>query len=295
MRVTSNALFDAYIKDINRQYSSLFKVQRELATGKKLASPSDDPTRVGKLLDSKSFLSRLGQYERNIESGVSYLGVSENALSDANDLISRLKELAVLNATDTANPDMRKAAGIEAASLFEGIRKLANTSFEGGYIFAGNKRSTEPFDSAGAYNGDTGERVININTNSSMTLGINGGKVFKGLGIPGGVDIFKTIKDMITALNANDGAGIAASITGLESASSQISYTIADIGGRNLRLTGTSKTITSFKLELRTSISNIEDADITKVISELQLGNVALNAAMSSSAKVLNQSILSYL
>jgi len=295
VRVTKNILFQTYIRDINRQYNSLFKTQQELVTGKKLSTPSDDPTRVGNLLDSKSLLSRLGQYERNIDSGISYLGVSENALSDSNDIITRLKELAVLNATDTANPDMRKSAAIEAKSLFDGLRTLANTSFEGGYIFAGNKRLTSPFDSAGLYNGDTGERVININTNSSMTLGINGGKVFKGVGVSGGVDIFQAVTDMITALNANDASGIASSITSLEAASSQISNSIADVGGRNLRLTGTAGTITSFKLDLNISISGIEDADITKVISELQVGNTALSAAMNSSARVFEQSILDFL
>jgi len=295
VRVTTNILFETYIRDINRQYGSLFKTQRELTTGKKLSSPSDDPTRVGKLLDSKSFLSRLEQYERNIDSGVSYLGVSENALSDSNDLISRLKELAVLNATDTANPEMRKTAAIEAKSLFDGLRALANTSFEGGYIFAGNKRSNPPFDATGVYQGDTGERVININTNSSMTLGINGGKVFKGVGLTGGVDMFKVVTDLVTALNANDTAAIAASITSLESASTQVSNAIADVGGKNLKLTGTSKTITSFKLDLKISISGIEDSDITKVISELQLGNLALQAAMKSSAMISQQSLLNFL
>jgi len=293
VRVTNNILFETYIRDINRQYRSIFKSQRELTTGKKLSRPSDDPARVGQLLDSRSLLARLDQYQRNIDSGVSYLGVVENALSDSNDIISRLKELAVLNATDTANKDMRKAAGIEAKSLFDGLRTLANTSFEGGYVFAGNKRDTAPFDPAGLYNGDAGERVININTNSSMTLGVNGGKVFKGSG--GGVDIFQAVTDMITALNADDAAGIASSITALDSASAQISNSIADVGGRSLRLTGTAGTISSFKLDLKVSISSIEDADITKVISELQLGNTALDAALKSSARVFRQSILDFL
>ncbi|MFQ5427622.1 MAG: flagellar hook-associated protein FlgL [Thermodesulfobacteriota bacterium] len=293
MRVTTNILYDTYIRDINRQYQSLFKTQRELATGKKISTPSDDPARVGKLLDSKSLLSRLDQYERNVDSGVSYLGVAENALSDATDILSRLKELAVLNATDTANQDMRKVAAIEAGSLFEGLRSLGNTSFEGGYIFAGNKTDAPPFDASGLYTGDSGERVININANSSMTLGINGEKVFKGAG--GGVDVFQIVTDMITALNANDAAGIASSITSLESASIQISNTTAEVGGRNLRLSSTRESLTQFKLDLKISISTIEDADITTVISELQLGNMALNAAMSSSAKIFSQSLLHFL
>ncbi|MFQ5480456.1 MAG: flagellar hook-associated protein FlgL, partial [Thermodesulfobacteriota bacterium] len=227
VRVTTNILYETYIKDINRQYQSLFKTQRELATGKKLATSSDDPARVGKLLDSKSFLSRLDQYERNVDSGVSYLGVAENALSEGTDILSRLKELAVLNATDTATQDMRKVAAIEAKNLFEGLRSLGNTSFEGGYVFAGNKTDTQPFDSAGIYKGDAGERVININANSSMTLGINGDKVFKGAG--GGVDIFQIVTDMITALNGNNAAGIASSITTLETASTQLSNATAGV------------------------------------------------------------------
>jgi len=293
VRVTSNILFRSYMNDITRQYQALFKTQSQLSTGKKLSTPSDDPARVGKLLDSKSFLSRLTQYERNIGSGQSYLGVAENALSESNGILGRLKELAVLNATETANPESRKAASTEARSLFGSLVTLADTSFEGGHIFAGNKTDTPPFDSTGAYNGDSGERVININNQSSMTLGMNGGKVFKGTG--GGVDVFQIVSDMITALDANDTAGIRASITSLETASTQISNAISDVGGRTLRLKSAADAISRFKLDLRISISNMEDADITKVISELQLGNTALQAAMNSSAKILRQSILDFL
>ncbi len=293
MRVTTNILYDTYIKDINRQYRSIFKTQRKLTTGKKISTPSDDPARVGKLLDSKSFLSRLEQYERNVDSGVSYLGVAENAFSDATNILSRLKELAVLNATDTANTDQRNAAAIEVQSLFEELRAIGNTSFEGGYIFSGNKTDTPPFDALGLYNGDSGERVININSNSSMTLGVNGDKAFKGVG--GGVDIFTIVSNLKTALNADNSAGITSAITSLESASTQISNLTADVGGRNLRLSTTSESLSRFKLDLKISISGIEDADIAKVISDLQLGNVALQAAMSSSAKILTQSLLSFI
>jgi flagellar hook-associated protein 3 FlgL len=293
VRVTRNILFRTYIGDITRQYRSIFKSQRQLSTGKKLSTPSDDPARVGKLLDSKSFLSKLSQYERNIDSGLSYLGITENALSGTNDILSRLKELAVLNSTDTANPEMRKAAAIDAGSLLESLVTLADTSFEGGYVFSGNKVDTPPFDSTGTYSGDTAERVININTRSSMTLGMNGGKIFKGTG--GGVDVFKIVQDLITALNGNDTASIMSSITSLETASTQISNAISDVGGRTLRLQSAQDVISKFKLDLKIDISNTEDADITKVISDLQLGNVALQAAMNSSAKVLRQSILDFL
>ncbi len=157
----------------------------------------------------------------------------------------------------------------------------------------GNRTATPPVDATGAYTGDTGERTININTRRSMTLGINGGRVFKGTG--GGVDIFKVVSDLITALNANDTASISASIDSLDTASTQVSNAISDVGGRVLRLRSAGDTISKFKLDLRISISKTEDADITKVISDLQLGNIALNAAMSSSARILNQSILDFL
>jgi len=293
VRVTRNILFRTYIDDITRQYRSIFKTQRQLSTGKKLSTPSDDPARVGNLLDSKSLLTRLGQYERNIDSGLSYLGIAENALSGSNDILTRLKELAVLNATDTANPEMTKAAATEAESLLQSLVTLADTSFEGGFIFSGNKVDTPPFDSTGHYSGDSGERVININTRSSMTLGLNGGKVFKGTG--GGVDIFDVVNGLITALNGNDRQAISSSISALDTASSQISRAISEIGGRTLRLKSARDAISEFGVDIRIGISNTEDADIPRVISDLQLGNVALEAAMNSSARILRQSILDFL
>jgi flagellar hook-associated protein 3 FlgL len=126
-----------------------------------------------------------------------------------------------------------------------------------------------------------------------MTIGINGGEVFKGVG--GGIDVFQAVTDLITALNADDTTNIQAAVGTLDTSFSQISDAVADIGGKVFRINAVSSNLSDIELRTRIYISKIEDVDIAEAISKLQIGQVALDAALLSAGKVFSVSIFNYL
>lgn len=293
MRITQHITYNTYINDLMRKQESIYDLHRQLSTGKRVNTPSDDPVKTDDILSTKSLISDIGQYERNIDDGLSYLSIVEQSLDSAKDVITTLQEHAVTQASGTNDAQTRANTAVVVNNLFKQLVSLSNTAYDNKYVFAGYKVETEAFDSAGVFQGDSSKRSIRTGANTTVEVGVNGGEVFSGS--LGGVDIFQIIADFETALNANDTTGIASAIDTLDEAFNQISNAVADIGGKVSRLTQTKDSITHSMLELKTTVSGLEDADLTSVISDLKLSQIALEAAMQSAGKVFSVNIFDYI
>jgi len=293
MRVTQHIIYNGYVNDLMRKQEELYALHRQISSGKKVNVPSDDPVRTNDILDAKSLISTLDQYERNIDSAVSYLNVTEKTLDTFTNTLTNIRELGITAQSGTADAGTRARIATVVKGLYDELISLGNTSFENKYIFSGYKTSTAAFDSAGTFLGDANKKSYRIGEGITMTVGYNGGEVFKGTA--GGVDVFQAVSDLMTALNADDSAGIETAMGTLESAFTQITDTTASLGARITRLNATQSDLVNTRLNMRVTLSNIEDADITEVISRLKLSQVALEAAMTSAGRVFSLNIFNYI
>lgn len=293
MRITQNISYDAYVSDLMRRQESIYRINRQMATGHKVNSASDNPAGAHKILTSRSLLSSIDQYDRNADSGLATLSFTETALDRAKDSIMRLQELAVTASSGMSNADTRNIIKKEVDNLREELIQIGNANFEGRYVFSGYLTDTPAFDPAGVFQGDANTQTLKIGSSATIQTGVNGGEVFRGTA--GGVDILQTVADFSAALAANDQAGVQAAISGLESSFNQISASVSDIGGRITRLNAVKEDLSAYRLEVRTNLSNIEDADITTLISDLKSNQVALEAALASAGKVFSINIFDYL
>ncbi|MCC6502369.1 MAG: flagellar hook-associated protein FlgL [Deltaproteobacteria bacterium] len=293
MRITQNLSYDAYVNDLTRRQEAIYRLNRQMATGHKVNSASDDPAAAHNILTSKSILSSIDQYDRNVDYGLSSLSFTETALDSAKDAIMRLQELAVTAASGLSSQEARSHMLSEVNNLRETLISIGNSNFEGRYIFAGYKTDTEAFDSTGTFQGDANTQQLKINSSGSVAIGVNGGDVFRGAS--GGVDILQVVADFSTALASNDRDGVLSSVTGLENSFNQVSSVVSDIGGRISRLNAAKEDFSDYRLEVSSKISELEDADITALISDLKTNQVALEAALASAGKVFSINIFDYL
>lgn len=291
MRVTQQMTYNSFINDIMRRQKSILDTSRQLATGRKVNAPSDDPISADGIFSTRSVISDVEQYEKNIDSGLSYLNIAENVLTGAEDVIVNIHELAISQATDTANADTRKNTAIVVQELYNELLSVANTKLDRKYVFSGYRTETAAFDSMGVYQGDANRYRIKIGAAAYETIGITGDTVFAG----SGVDIFRTVSDLVVALNSNNASGIRSSLDGLDSALRQVSDTVSEIGGRVIRLEASKTSLADLKLDLTETLSSLEDADMTKVVSQYQLGQTALEAALKASSRFLETSIFDYI
>ncbi|MEE8574418.1 MAG: flagellar hook-associated protein FlgL, partial [Thermodesulfobacteriota bacterium] len=218
IRVTHNMIFGSLNSGIQRNSMDLFETQEKISTGKDVNRPSDDPAAMSKIMGYNHVISSLEQFAENISYAKAELSYAETALSGTTDSLIRLKELAVTMADSIDSPELRADVSFEVTRIIEGITALANTNVSERYIFAGFLTDTTPFDTSGAYFGDSGVSAVEISPGATFAYSLTGERVFSGVGIAGGVDIFEIANDFNTALLADDTAGIQTAITELDAA-----------------------------------------------------------------------------
>ncbi|MEE9542192.1 MAG: flagellar hook-associated protein FlgL [Thermodesulfobacteriota bacterium] len=295
MRVTNNMMFNSLRDGMASAGERLLKVHQMLSTGKRITRPSDDPVAMTISAGYKNVLNGLEQYERNIEFTGDYLANADTALSSVNDTLVRLKELSVLTRNETMDAQTRFYASYEVQGLLDHLISIGNTKVGDVYLFSGFLTDTETFDAAGTYNGDSNESKVFINKGTTFTYGLTGDRIFKGVGVPGGVDILQSVSDFKVALETNDITTIGNTIGLIDRAMGQISGVTADLGGRINRLQSSKEHIQGFSLTIKEMISNMEDADFADISTRLVKEQTNLEALQLTGAKFTGLSIFSFL
>jgi flagellar hook-associated protein 3 FlgL len=295
MRVTHNMMFDKLSEGIAKNAERLMRTQEKIASGKNINRPSDDPRGMGAIMGYRHVIGETETYLKNIGFATDQLANSESVMQKVQEYVIRMNGLAVDTADATDAGVARTGTAFEVDEIIKGLVGLANTKIGDRYIFSGYLTDTRPFDSAGLYSGDSNEIAVNVGPGQELKYGLAGDRVFKGVGVPGGVDIFQIAIDFKNALQADDTAGIQTAVGQLEQALNQVSYVTADIGGRLNRLKSQEENTVSFQNETAILLSGLEDADITKLSIDLVTQQTALEALQLSTAKVFNLNIFNYL
>ncbi len=174
MRITSNMINNTVTRNLSLAQSRFLRLQTLASSGRRINRPSDDPIGITKDLGFRSDLADLAQFRKNIDQGLSWLGFSDQALGNINDLVSSAKELGVQLANDTYDENARRGGATQIRDLFDQIIDAANTQFEGNYIFSGTRTNVKPFNVNAmgiVYQGDFSK--ILLETESASYLGIN--------------------------------------------------------------------------------------------------------------------------
>lgn len=300
MRVTNQSLTTQVQESLQQAFRRLAETQEQISSGKRINRLSDDAFGAVRALDLQSFDAALDQYKKNIDAARPVLDQTDSILGEAANVLTRAKELAVAMANGAASAQDRISAAAEVHQLLAQLVSLGNSALDGRYLFAGFQNDAPAFtQGAGVtYNGDSGAINIQANGSTMVALNLPGDKVFQGVGVTGGTDLFDTLADLEAALNANDvsGAnGITTQIGRLDTALNQVSNFRAEIGARLGTLDIASGGLEVMKLKTADMRSKVEDIDPLKVFSDFARLQQAFTAALESSSRAIQPSILDFL
>jgi flagellar hook-associated protein 3 FlgL len=206
IRVASTTIFEQGVFNLQKGQADLFRTQDQIATGRRVRTPADDPVGAARSLEIEQSRSLSEQYIRNGDSAQSVLAAGENAIKSVTGLLQDVRTLAV-NAGDGAlAPDDLRSIAVELRARYQELIGLANSADGNGqYLFSGYQGSTRPFaeNAPGAvtYLGDQGARLIQISPSRQIPISDAGSDVFQA--IKNGNGTFVT-----AAPAANSGTGI---------------------------------------------------------------------------------------
>jgi len=182
MRVSTASTFLTGLRAIQQLQSALDQTQRQISSGRRLLNPSDDPIAAGRALDLRESLSRLAQFDRNGGIARNRLALEESSLTSVNDVLQRVRELALQANNATQSDETRELIAIEMRQQLDNLMQIANQKDgAGAYLFSGNLSDVTPVTRMGpdfTYNGDQGQRRIQIGEGRQVADGDPGSTVF---------------------------------------------------------------------------------------------------------------------
>ncbi len=183
MRISTTWMEQQGISSILEQQAALAQVQRQVSTGRRILSPSDDPSGSARALNLNHVTAANTQYQRNIDSGNNRLALEEQGLSAASAVLLRINTLALQANNASQNNQTRADIAVELRERLSQLVQTANSQDSNSeYLFAGNSTGTQPFiqgPTGVSYVGDNGQRHITIAAGETIAIGDSGADVFQ--------------------------------------------------------------------------------------------------------------------
>lgn len=182
MRVTQNSNQTLFLTAIATLESNLSQTQNQITTNKSFTTASQNPTAAGAVNNYNQALAQSQQYDTNANSAQTRLSTEDNTLSQVQTQLQSLRDLALEANNSTLSSQDRTAIATQATQIQNSLVALANTQDGNGeYLFGGFATQTQPFtlSATGAtYNGDQGQRQVQIAAGQTIADGDNGNTVF---------------------------------------------------------------------------------------------------------------------
>lgn len=299
MRVSTSQIFTQAVDTMLAKQRELSETELQVATGKRILRPSDDPAASARVLDLKESQARLAQYQRNADMAEARLNQEETALIGVENLLQRVRELAVQGNNGTLNLENRRAIAAEIRQQMDSFLQLANSrDANGEYLFAGFQSHTKPFEHDGvgnfSYNGDTGQRSVQIGDSREVATNDPGSLFMDFAASAGGTtNVGKVLYDL--AVNLEAGNGDANALSDIDTAFTGLLTTRAKIGARINAIEDQRTSNDAFDLAVTNVRSSLEDLDYAEAISRFNQQLAALQASQQSFIKVQDLSLFNFL
>ena len=286
--------------------SNLTQTQAQLAQGKQIINASDAPNQASTIQRLKSILNKQDSYQSSLNTIKARLQGEDTTLQSVNDLLVRAKEVAVQGANDTLSAADRKALGTEMRALRDQLLSLANTKdSNGNYLFSGSRVKQPAFvetaNGSPVYMGDQTRMDVRVGEQRSIPINRTGTDAFVPVprtdtnGKVTGVGFFQSLDNLIDGLNNSNGNDIRRGVGELDTLQLGVSLAQAQIGTNLNVVDQQTAVLEDTTLNLKTTLSSIEDLDYASAITKMNQQMMSLEAAQSSFAKVSQLNLFNYI
>lgn len=312
MRITNTMLNSKMLHNLNSNLNRLDKWQRQMSTGKQFNKPSDNPIGVSKSLELTTTLSEIAQHKSNANDAISWLEITESAVSEVGDILQRARELTV-SADGTETVEDKQKIKSEIDQLKEQLIKSANTTYNGKHVFSGYKTNQKLLDDDGNYNFKSLDNEImeyEIGIRDQLSVNTLGHKLF-GVddGTATGLDtvdtseantgdpaqLIKVFDELSNALDTDDAVTIDKTLGRLDNHIDNVLSVRGEIGTKVNRMELTIKRIDQNKINYTELLSKNEDADMAEVIMQMKMDESVYRASLSIGSKVIQPTLVDFI
>lgn len=300
MRISTQTLFESGAARLSELQSGLVRTQQQVSTGRRVLTPADDPVAAARALEVTQSQSMNSQYGVNRNYAKSSLAAVEGALAGVTALFQDVKT-TVVAAGNAALGDMERGyMATELRGRFEQLLGMANSrDGQGNYLFSGFQTAIPAFSKDASnnvtYDGDAGQRLMQVDTSRQLAVSQSGQSVFQG----GGQDMFQMLNDLITLLETPGTAGLTAGLdaanVGVDRALDNVLTVRASVGSRLQEIDALDNAGEDRHLQYSEILSGLQDLDYAQALTELSKQQLTLEAAQRSFVKISGLSLFNFI
>lgn len=279
---------------MNRSYSNLDKYMNQLATGKKISRPSDDPVVAVKGMGYRTQLSNIKQYERNISELHTWMDASDEALNETTQALRRVRDLGVQASNGTYEEGQRENIAKEVDQLIEHLADIANTKVNNKYIFNGTDTTDKPVNHDGpnvtAVGTNNEPILIEVSEGTTIQANVNAGQIFNE-------DFFADLQTFSAALKNPDVSDdeLSGFIENIDQLTDNVINERADLGARMNRVELVENRLATQAISAERMMSDNEDVEFEEVVMNLTMQEAIHRSTLSAGARVLQPTLIDFL
>jgi len=296
MRVNPNftpeILADLYISQSQEQTTL-----EQMATGQLINMPSDNPAGAATLVENMAQQSSTDQFVQNTNTVEGLLQTADSTLSSLVEALNQAISLGVQGGSSTATQQNQQQIAQQVQGIQAQVLQLANTSYEGNYIFAGTATTTVPFTANPSapdgvtYNGNNNTNTVEIAEGRSVPINVPGSQIFQG----SGGDVMGSLQQLVTALQSGNITNIDNATTQLGTALNYVSEQRVFYGNVMDQLTSNQSVLQQEQVNLQSQQNAVDAVNMAQAATNLSQEQVTQNATLAALAKVIPVSLLNYL
>lgn len=288
-------LYSTVLAGLNSNNRDQQQVMLELSSGRRVNVPSDDPAANATAMNIQLQQDQSDQFTQNISSVQGQLQMADSTMSSVITFLTQAITLGTEAGNSTLSPSNRADISSQIQAVATQVMALANTSYQGAYIFAGTASNAPPYSANPAspngvtYNGNSATNQVEIAPGEKIDINVPGSQIFTS----GTADVFAALTTLAQA--AQSGAGVSAAIGQLRTAFDHVSAQRAFYGSNLNQLDSTQNILAADKVQLSSQQNTVVGADIATAATQLSQVTTARSALLAAGGKIRTSNLFDFL
>ncbi|MGD0481746.1 MAG: flagellar hook-associated protein FlgL [Terracidiphilus sp.] len=296
MRVNPNMVPDI-LADLQQSQTTLNTALQEVATGKSVNVPSDNPAASADMVQNTIETANVDQYTQNVSTMSSMVQTADSSLGSVVTSLTQAISLGTEGANGTNNTSDLQAIATQVQGILQSVVAQANTSYQGTYLFGGTETSTAPYTASSSspsgytYNGNSDVNSVAVGDDMNVQVNLPGSQIFSSAS----ADVLGSLSSLVTALQSGNATTIGTATTAVNAALSNVSQQRVFYGNAESQLNSQETYLQQETVNLTSQQSSLVDVNEAQAATDLSQAETANNAAEAAAAKVLPDTLLNYL
>jgi flagellar hook-associated protein 3 FlgL len=296
MRVNPNMVPDI-LADLQQSQTAVNTTLQEVATGKSVNVPSDNPAASATMVQNTIETANVDQYTQNVSGTLSMLQTADSSIGSVVTSLTQAVSLGTEGANGTTNATDLQEIATQVQGILASVVAQANTAYQGAYLFGGTETSSPPYTASSssasgyAYNGNSDTNSVAVGDDMNVQVNLPGSQIFSN----SNSDVLGSLSTLVSALQSGNSSQIQTATSGVTTALNNVTEQRVFYGNAESQLNLQETSLQQETVNLTSQASSLIDVNEAQAATELSQAETTDNAAEAAAAKVLPDTLLSFL